>query len=84
MSTSAVSSRGSFEKSSQERFAARRPRTASTDTNTFGASAASSGTFTTGDRPDSSVTKLRSTPSRSTVTSAVAERNGMRTWKRAT
>ena len=32
---------------------------------------------------ESRVTKLSSTPSRSTVTSAVALRNGMRTWKRA-
>jgi hypothetical protein len=40
-------------------------------------------TSMTGSRPDSCVTKLSITPSRSTVTSAVADRNQLRTWNRA-
>ena len=60
-----------------------RPRTASTETKTSGAYDPGIGTSTTGSVPLRSVTKLDSTPSRSTVTSAVAARNGIRTWKRA-
>ncbi len=57
-----------------------RPRTTSTDTKTFGAYVPFSATLTTGALPDSGCTKESITPSRSTVTSAVACRKGMRTW----
>ena len=63
--------------------AAARPRTANTDTNTFGAYVPRNGTSTTGDLPDRDVTKASMTPSRSTVTSAVDLRNGARTWTTA-
>ena len=56
-----------------------RPRTASTETNTFGESVSLIGTSTMGSLPLSVVTNERITPSRSTVTSAVAARNGIRT-----
>ena len=56
-----------------------RPRTASTETKTFGESTSSIGTSTIGSLPLSVVTNERITPSRSTDTSAVALRNGMRT-----
>ena len=45
--------------------------------------AGSTGTSTIGSLPSRCVTKRDITPWRSTVTSAVADRNGMRTWKRA-
>ena len=51
---------------------ATRPRTSSTETKTLGASLPLIGTSTTGSRPDERRTKVSSTPSRSTVTSAVA------------
>ena len=60
-----------------------RPRTASTETKAFGAQRASTGSSITGSAPESWTTRASPTPSRSTVTSAVASRNGMRTWKRA-
>ena len=60
-----------------------RPRTTSTETNMFGAYAPSTGTSTTGSLPASGTTRASAMPSRSTVTSAVACWNGMRTWKRA-
>ena len=60
-----------------------RPRTTRAETKTFGACAATTGTSITGSLPLSATTRDSSTPSRSTVTSAVASRNGMRTCRRA-
>ena len=61
-----------------------RPRTASTETNTFGAyGGRDRAPRSPGRRPTSGTTRASSTPSRSTVTSAVAARNGMRTCRRA-
>ena len=62
---------------------ATRPRTARTDTKTFGAWCPSTGIRTTGSRRVSLSTRVSMTPSRSTVTSAVAASKGMRTWKTA-
>ena len=45
--------------------------------------AAADGSSITGAVPDSGTTRASITPSRSSVTSAVASRKGMRTWKRA-
>ena len=62
-----------------------RPRSTSTETTTLGAHEASLGIGNSiiGSRPRSVSTRASITPSRSTVTSAVASRNGMRTCKRA-
>ena len=60
-----------------------RPRTRSADTNTFGAWFPRTGTSSTGSARSTRVTNASSTPSRSSVTRAVASRNGVRTWNRA-
>jgi hypothetical protein len=60
-----------------------RPRTARAETKTLGAQLAFTGNSITGALPDSSTTLASRMPSRSTVTSTLASRNGMRTWKRA-
>ena len=60
-----------------------RPRTASTETNTFGPHSALTGTSTVGLKRESGWTKVSTMPPASTEISAVASRKGVRTWKRA-
>ena len=60
-----------------------RPRTASTETKTLGLQSSSTFSSMTGSWPSISRTSVRITPLRSTATSTVAWRKGLRTWKRA-
>ena len=60
-----------------------RPRSASTLTYTFGPQAGSIFNSSVGSSPRSVTTRVSITPSRSTATSAVASRKGMRTCSRA-